>query len=553
MPTVFLSYSRADLPLIEQLEAQLKNQPDISIWRDQEKIYGGQKWPKVLGEAIADQDVFLLAWSKNSAASHFVEFEWCTAIALKKTIVPCLLDDTPLAPSLKTFHGYRLNDVPGLVTTLRAAPLADVQRREPVIRKLDDITAIEETAVLTQAKAVFAQQQWTVQGNVYQAGGAIHIHEAPMQAKVREPVLRGRVFLVEGDDVLTAASEVNVTLLQTAGKTITDSDGLFLLPLPGTFQPGAKVEVGIKKDEWVIYAPIDGEVTIPALDSELVKIRLVKKDSPKLWSDERIEKFIRDMADKAKSQVTLEGKPQDVDFSRYIKDWAIRYGFSAQQAKAEIDKWVAEAEQGDDPYQLGLAAYAKKNFGEAGKLFEESATGKARRARAASAAAQQLSEEAIRDFRLAGDAYTNNYHFDQALMAYQKARELTSQHDDNPRLWADLTMLVAKAESDVGIRTEGERIHRHLANAVAAYRAALTVRTKEALPQDWATTQNNLGTVLADQGARTRGEEGKRLFKQAIESYQLALQVRTKDALPVQWEQTMNNLKEAEKALADRK
>ncbi|NGZ09980.1 MAG: toll/interleukin-1 receptor domain-containing protein, partial [Nitrospira sp. LK70] len=76
MPTVFLSYSRADLPLIEQLEAQLKNHPEVSIWRDQEKIYGGQKWPKVLGEAIADQDVFLLAWSKSSAASHFVEFEW---------------------------------------------------------------------------------------------------------------------------------------------------------------------------------------------------------------------------------------------------------------------------------------------------------------------------------------------------------------------------------------------------------------------------------------------------------------------------------------------
>ena len=88
MPTVFLSYSREDLPLIEQLEAQLKSHPKISIWRDQEKIYGGQKWLKVLGEAIADRDVFLLAWSKNAAASHFVELEWNTAIALKKTIVP---------------------------------------------------------------------------------------------------------------------------------------------------------------------------------------------------------------------------------------------------------------------------------------------------------------------------------------------------------------------------------------------------------------------------------------------------------------------------------
>lgn len=179
MPTVFLSYSRADLPLIEQLEAQLTVHPDISIWRDQDKIYGGQKWPKVLGAAIADQDVFFLAWSKNSSASHFVEFEWCTAIALKKTIVPCLLDETPLAPSLRTFHGHRLDDATGLITSLRGAPLANEQRREPVIRQLSEIVATEGKAVLAQAKAVFAQQQWTVQGNVYQAGGDIHIHGAP--------------------------------------------------------------------------------------------------------------------------------------------------------------------------------------------------------------------------------------------------------------------------------------------------------------------------------------------------------------------------------------
>lgn len=179
MPTVFLSYCREDLPLIEQLEARLKTHPQISIWRDQEKIYGGQKWPKVLGEAIADRDVFLLAWSKNAAASHFVEMEWTTAIALKKTIVPCLLDDTALAPILSALHGHRLDDMNGLSNSLRAAPLVDAERRGPVIRKLNEITATEETVVLAQAKSVFVQQQWTVQGNVYQAGGDIHIHGEP--------------------------------------------------------------------------------------------------------------------------------------------------------------------------------------------------------------------------------------------------------------------------------------------------------------------------------------------------------------------------------------
>ena len=34
---------------------------------------------------------------------------------------------------------------------------------------------------------------------------------------------------------------------------------------------------------------------------------------------------------------------------------------------------------------------------------------------------------------------------------------------------------------------------RRLSEAVEAYRQALTVRTRDDLPQDWARTQNNLG------------------------------------------------------------
>jgi len=211
MPSVFLSYSRADLPLIEQLEARLRaSSSEISNWRDQEKIYGGQKWPKVLGEAIADQDVFLLAWSKHATASHFVELEWNTAIALKKTIIPCLLDGTPLAPSLRAFHGYPVRDVDGLATSLATASLADQSRRTPVIHKLNDITATEENAVLTQAKAVFAQQQWTIQGNVYQAAGDIHIHHEPSTpagtVKVKPLVEKWQAWAGLAVAVLTAAT-----------------------------------------------------------------------------------------------------------------------------------------------------------------------------------------------------------------------------------------------------------------------------------------------------------------------------------------------------------
>jgi tetratricopeptide (TPR) repeat protein len=113
---------------------------------------------------------------------------------------------------------------------------------------------------------------------------------------------------------------------------------------------------------------------------------------------------------------------------------------------------------------------------------------------------------------------------------------------EQPRFWADLTVTVGNAAREVGIRSKGDSIHHHLQTAVAAYRAALTVYTKDQLPQDWAMTQNNLGNVLRDQGIRTGGEEGTQLLAQAVEAYRAALTVYTKDQLPQQWATTQNNL-----------
>lgn len=42
MSSVFLSYSRDDLSVIERLGAQLKAIRGISIWRDQESLRGGE-------------------------------------------------------------------------------------------------------------------------------------------------------------------------------------------------------------------------------------------------------------------------------------------------------------------------------------------------------------------------------------------------------------------------------------------------------------------------------------------------------------------------------
>jgi tetratricopeptide (TPR) repeat protein len=65
-------------------------------------------------------------------------------------------------------------------------------------------------------------------------------------------------------------------------------------------------------------------------------------------------------------------------------------------------------------------------------------------------------------------------------------------------------------------RIQEERTH-NLEKAIAYYRAALEVRTREAFPQDWAMTQINLGTTYRD---RIDGERAENI-EAAIACYQL--------------------------------
>ena len=109
-------------------------------------------------------------------------------------------------------------------------------------------------------------------------------------------------------------------------------------------------------------------------------------------------------------------------------------------------------------------------------------------------------------------------------------------------LWGAGQNALAIALQNQGTRTGGEDGTRLMAEAVAAYRAALTIYTKADHPVDWAMTQNNLGTALQDQGTRTGGEDGTRLRAEAVTAYRTALTIHTKADHPVDWAMTQNNL-----------
>ena len=243
----------------------------------------------------------------------------------------------------------------------------------------------------------------------------------------------------------------------------------------------------------------------------------------------------------------------------------MQYGFGLDQVQAELDQWAAEvAQKQEDFYELGLAAFYQKNFGEAATKFSQSDEQDAakreqvRQQRVAlNQQEQELTDRIIQSRIMQGQSYYNDYRFQEALSAYQKALTEINQTQD-PQRWASVMNDLSNIYANLGTRVEGQAAQTYLAEAVAASRAALEVRTRADLPQDWAMTQNNLGNALSAQGERTSGERGMRLLAEAVAAYRAALEIFTRADLPQDWATTQNNLgtalrKQSERTAGERR
>ncbi|MEH2127185.1 CHAT domain-containing protein, partial [Nostoc sp.] len=103
-----------------------------------------------------------------------------------------------------------------------------------------------------------------------------------------------------------------------------------------------------------------------------------------------------------------------------------------------------------------------------------------------------------------------------------------------PQAWAMTQHNLATAYRERIKRDKAENIE----NAIAASTAALTVRTREALPQDWAATQHSLATAYRERIKRDKAEN----IENAITAFTAALTVRTREALPQDWAATQHSL-----------
>ena len=101
---VFASYSRVDTPVVKPL-VELMRAIGPSVFRDEDSIPPGHKWSVVLADAIEGCRVVLVFWCAHSADSKEVKKEYMQAIDLEKTVIPVLLDETPLYGRLAEFQG----------------------------------------------------------------------------------------------------------------------------------------------------------------------------------------------------------------------------------------------------------------------------------------------------------------------------------------------------------------------------------------------------------------------------------------------------------------
>ena len=148
-------------------------------------------------------------------------------------------------------------------------------------------------------------------------------------------------------------------------------------------------------------------------------------------------------------------------------------------------------------------------------------------------------------FRALGERESGTARLEEAVAAYRAALEEWTR-ERVPLEWATTQNNLGNALRTLGERESGTA---RLEEAVAAYRAALEERTRERVPLEWATTQNNLGNALRALGER---ESGTARLEEAVAAYRAALEERTRERVPLDWAATIGNQGVAMMLIADR-
>lgn len=90
MPTIFISYSRKDLAIAEQIATDLKHL-GLTVWQAKDFVHSFDDWQLAVEKTIQEVDYVIVLLSPDSKASEWVRRETLFARHLGKAIIPVLV------------------------------------------------------------------------------------------------------------------------------------------------------------------------------------------------------------------------------------------------------------------------------------------------------------------------------------------------------------------------------------------------------------------------------------------------------------------------------
>jgi len=165
MSHVFLSYSRADSALVDELGALLERE-GYRVWIDRQKIIAGSQWRPELVKAIRECSIFILMLSPDSVRSRDVAKELTLAEEGKKPIVPVEIGTVEIPPHLQyhlagTQRIKMTQDAGAFISTLLGAMVGAPERAEASAARFDRTMTdndAELTATVWDANALQAKR-----------------------------------------------------------------------------------------------------------------------------------------------------------------------------------------------------------------------------------------------------------------------------------------------------------------------------------------------------------------------------------------------------------
>ena len=108
---IFLSYARADGPLVDELYEHLTRE-GVDVWLDRRRLSAGESWLASIAAAIESAERVIVVASQYSARSGHVRWEHQHAVAAERMVHVVRIDDgdpRPLGAPTETVHDFRID------------------------------------------------------------------------------------------------------------------------------------------------------------------------------------------------------------------------------------------------------------------------------------------------------------------------------------------------------------------------------------------------------------------------------------------------------------